>query len=370
MSIHPSRHDVRLVVLVGLALAVIACSHGDGNKNPVHSLFNGAGREAENGLFLTADPPRILIDPSDPNTPTDPAHGNKRYDETALLVVATDPTGAPQPNLDVTFGATAGVLASAGAVVKTDAAGHAGDSLRVFEDSPDSIQVSVTDGSRITTLAVTKIVVEPPVANAGPDQVVECTGNSSATVKLDGSGSTDPNGDIALYEWFENFGTSTQALLGSGRVLDVVLHVGTHAITLRVTDATGKTSTDDVVIRVVDTTPPRVEVIVSPSRLWPPNHRMLDIHADLRVDECGPFTVNLESVTSNEPDNGLGDGDTAGDVQGVLAGTPDVDFAVRAERAGGGSGRVYTVVYRVTDAVGLATIATASVTVPHDQSGR
>jgi hypothetical protein len=222
----------------------------------------------------------------------------------------------------------------------------------------------------VTTIIVTKIVVEPPVANAGPDRTVECTGNSQAEVRLDGSASTDPNDDITLYEWFEHFGAADQLLIGTGKVLNVSLSLGSHTITLRVTDATGKTSTDEVVIEVVDTTPPLVQFSVSPSTLWPPNHKLVNVHATVRVDECGPFTVTLVSVTSSEPDNGTGDGDTVGDVQGADTGTSDDEFAVRAERSGGGPGRVYTIVYRVVDAVGLETVATASIRVPHDQSGK
>ena len=330
-------------------------------------MLNGLARAEDNGLALSADPQKIVIDPANPSTPTDPANGNKRYGESALTAVAKDANGVPQAGLGITFGATAGKLASGGTPVMTDAQGIAKDTLRVYEDDPESINVSAGDGTRITTLVVTKVVALPPVANAGPDQIVECTGNLQAPVHLDGSASTDPNNDITLFEWFENFGLATQVLLGTGERITVSLSLGTHTITLRVTDATGKTSTDDAVIQVVDTTPPRVELLVTPSSLWPPNHRMVNIHATVHVDDCGPTTTTLVSVTSNEPDNGLGDGDTANDIQGADTGTADFDFALRAERAGGGSGRVYTIVYRVVDEVGLATVATATVTVPHDQ---
>lgn len=360
---------IAVVALVGVALVAGACS-SNSSKNPTDQVLSGPGRTAENGLSLSADPETIVIDPDDANTPTDPNNGNKRYGETVLTAVAKDPSGNPQPDLDVTFGTAAGQLASSGQAVKTDAEGVAKDTLRVYEDDPDSIQVSVGDGTRVTTLVVNKVVVLPPVANAGADQTVECTGNSQALVHLDGSASTDPNNDITLYEWFENYGTATPTLLGTGKTLAVSLALGTHTVTLRVTDATGKTATDDVVIQVVDTTPPKVDLKVSPSMLWPPNHRMVSVHATVRVDECGPYTVTLESVTSNEPDNGTGDGDTVGDVQGADIGTADYDVQVRAERAGSGAGRVYTVVYKVVDAVGLETVATAWIKVPHDQGGK
>jgi hypothetical protein len=358
-----------LAALLGVALLVVGCSGSSTNssQNPAHQMFNGLGRSESNGLALSADPQHIVIDPDNPATPTDPANGNKRYGESLLMAVAKDAEGIPQANLGITFGAAAGALASAGQPVLTDAAGVARDTLRVFEDDPDSIEVSAGDGTRITTLVVTKLVALPPVANAGPDQIVECTGNMQATVHLDGSASYDPNNDITLYEWAENVPAPTKTTFPSGAKITVNLGLGTHTITLRVTDATGKTSTDEVIIQVVDTLPPRVELEFSPSMLWPPNHKMVNVHATVRVDDCGPVTITLLSVTSNEPDNGLGDGDTVGDIQDAYAGTADFDFALRAERAGGGSGRVYTIVYKVVDEVGLETIATGTVKVPHDQ---
>jgi len=355
-----------LVSVAGVALAVIGCSNNS-NKNPLDGVTGSASLTAENGLSLSAVPDKILIDPSDPNTPTDPNNGNKRFGETVLTAVAKDPGGAPQAGLAITFSSSAGKLASNGAAVMTNAEGVATDTLRVYEDDPDSIEVSVGDGTRVTTIVVPKIVVEPPVANAGADQTVECTGNSQAAVRLDGSASTDPNNDITTYEWFEHFGAADQVLLGTGKTLTVNLAVGSHTITLRVTDATGKTSTDEVVVDVVDTAPPLVDLHSSPTTIWPPNHKMVNVHVNAQISDCGPVTVTLVSVTSSEPDNGTGDGDTAGDIQGVEFGTADFDFQVRAERAGGGPGRLYTAVYRVVDAGGLETTATVLIAVPHDQ---
>ena len=102
--------------------------------------------------------------------------------------------------------------------------------------------------------------------------------------------------------------------------------------------------------------------------LWPPNHKMHDIWAELGISDCddGP-TIELVSVTSNEPPNANGDGNTEPDIMGVEAGTADLHFQVRAERQGGGSGRIYTAVYRVIDASGNSIEAQATVTVPHDQ---
>ena len=96
---------------------------------------------------------------------------------------------------------------------------------------------------------------------------------------------------------------------------------------------------------------------------------MVDIAITLDAGDCTDVTVELLSVTSSEPPNDTGDGNTEPDIMGVEIGTEDYGFRLRAERAGGGVGRVYTVTYRVTDAGGLSTEASAEVRVPHDQGG-
>ena len=88
-------------------------------------------------------------------------------------------------------------------------------------------------------------------------------------------------------------------------------------------------------------------------------------------DICGAPSVVLTSITSSEPDNatGSGDGNTVDDIQNAAVGTADFNFDLRAERAGGGGGRVYTVTYRATDAAGNETVAEGTVVVEHDRGG-
>ena len=97
---------------------------------------------------------------------------------------------------------------------------------------------------------------------------------------------------------------------------------------------------------------------------------MVDIVATVTVSDISDAapTVVLTSVTSNEPDNdkGKGDGNTVNDIQGAEIGTEDYEFQLRAERAGKGEGRVYTIDYTATDASGNSASASATVVVPHD----
>ncbi|GGG57060.1 hypothetical protein GCM10011414_28630 [Croceivirga lutea] len=85
-----------------------------------------------------------------------------------------------------------------------------------------------------------------PVASAGTDQqVVDVDDNGAEDVVLDGSGSFDPDGSIVSYSWTEN-GTE----VATGESPTISLAVGTHMLTLTVTDNEGATATDEVVVTV------------------------------------------------------------------------------------------------------------------------
>jgi hypothetical protein len=358
-----------LILLVGL----VALGGCDSSSKASRSVLAAE----ESGITLTAEPDEVVIDLTDPDTPTDPDTG-MAYGEAALTAMVVDTEGQPEVGVEVVFGSTAGELMSEGQPVTTDDTGKAEDSLRVFEDDPTEIAVSAVVDERIETITVTKTLIEPnapPVADAGEDQLIECASESGAMVTLDGSGSSDPdssegtNDDIVSYQWFEFFGTPDETLLGEGEVLSVELPVGIHVITLQVTDSEGETDTDEVTIDIQDTTPPSISVILDPAMLWPPNHRMVDVSAMVdAADACGETTIMLISVVSNEDENANGDGNTEPDIMGAEPGTDDQSFQLRAERAGGGSGRVYTVKYKATDEAGNESDeATAEVVVPHDR---
>jgi hypothetical protein len=130
------------------------------------------------------------------------------------------------------------------------------------------------------------------------------------------------------------------------------------------TDVGGHTESAKSVSFAVDTTPPSLTASAAISLLWPPNHKM--VHVPLSVsasDNLDPsVSVELLGAASSEPDNGTGDGDTAGDIQNLWSGSVDL----RAERSGNGIGRLYSIRYRATDRAGNITESSAYVTVPLD----
>lgn len=116
----------------------------------------------------------------------------------------------------------------------------------------------------------------------------------------------------------------------------------------------------DIVVQSVDVTPPQLTVVATPSILWPPNGRLVPVSLLVDAsDASGIADVTLVSVSSSE--DGAED-----DIVGADIGTDDRSLLLRGERSGAGEGRTYTVTYRATDVAGNATVASATVTVPHD----
>jgi streptogramin lyase len=120
----------------------------------------------------------------------------------------------------------------------------------------------------------------------------------------------------------------------------------------------------DIAFSPSDVSPPDLTVSMAPDLLWPPNHKYFNVQATVvATDDSGiDPTVELVSATSNEPDNmpGEADGNTTNDVVKV----DDYTFQLRAERNERGTGRIYTITYRATDASGKGTTQSATVSVP------
>jgi sugar lactone lactonase YvrE len=122
----------------------------------------------------------------------------------------------------------------------------------VAADASGNIYVADTGNERIQKFGAAP---PSPVANAGTDQTVECAGTLTPFT-LDGAASTPGSGTINSYTWKE--GATT---LGTGATLNASLPAGSHAITLTVTDTGGGSDTDEVLVNIVDTMPPTINVV-------------------------------------------------------------------------------------------------------------
>jgi hypothetical protein len=304
----------------------------------------------------TGNPPSIVINPSAATTVV--INNNVSFDVTgsdidANAVVTLNVAGLPSGATLTPTLPTSGASGISTSFSWTPVSGQAGSYVVTFSATDENGQ------QVIASKTINVINNQPPVADAGDDQTVECTG-ATTSVTLDGSGSTDPDNNTLLYEWREG-----ATVLGTTASITVHPTLGTHTYTLTVDDQNGGTNSDNVVVNVVDGTAPTISVSLSPSSLWAPNHTLRDIAATVTVhDNCSSnLTWVLTSITSNEADNGLGDGDTPNDIQNATTGTPDAAFKLRSERSGRGTGRVYTVTYTVNDGNGNSAVGSATVTV-------
>ena len=207
-----------------------------------------------------------------------------------------------------------------------------------------------------------------PVADAGLDQTtVECQGSDGTEVTLDGSGSSDPDEeDVLTYSWSLD-GVEIPTVESPTVSLCCL---GTSTITLTVDDGNEETDSDEVVITIVDTTPPEVTVDQIVTNLWPPNHKMHLVATVAASDVCGEAGDRLTLgivVTSNQDINGQGDGDTEADWEIIDNGDGTYEVWLRAERSGKeNEARIYTITATADDEYN-ETEAVAEVTVAHDQ---
>ena len=113
-----------------------------------------------------------------------------------------------------------------------------------------------------------QIVNQPPAANAGVDQTVECNQTGGAALTLDGAGSLDPDGDIASFRWF--LGSRGGAQVGFEPRSLVTQAVGSAvSYVLRVIDTHAQADEDTTTVQVADTTPP-VIFCNAPATIVPP----------------------------------------------------------------------------------------------------
>ncbi|MEO7263590.1 MAG: CHRD domain-containing protein [Ferruginibacter sp.] len=144
-----------------------------------------------------------------------------------------------------------------------------------------------------------------------------------------------------------------------------VFPVGTTMVTATATNSAG-TATCSFTVTVNDTEGPAINnLAANPSSLWPPNHKMKDVEVNYTSTDNCPGAVNcIVTVSSNEPVNGLGDGDMAPD----WLITDNHHIKLRAERSGNGTGRIYTITTTCTDLVGNSSSSSTTVTVPLNAS--
>ena len=175
-----------------------------------------------------------------PGSPLGRAHQVFVHDRAtgATTRVSETAAGVPSNGLDVGVGQTPPAISGDGRVI-------------VFTTEATNLDPADVNGEADLYEVVLAVdpVNRPPVADAGADQVVGCSGFATG-VTLDGSGSLDPDGDALVYRWT---GDPDPADVVSPRVS---LGVGSHAFTLAVDDGRQTGPVDSVLVTVRDEAPP------------------------------------------------------------------------------------------------------------------
>ena len=290
------------------------CDSGYGPNSRVRNARDNFPLTQEVSPAPSDDTPPVVTVPADiTEEATSPAGDVVSFSASAEDDVdgAITPTCAPPSGATFALGATE-VTSSA-----TDEAGNTGSA---------SFTVTVED--------TTPPVVTPP----GP-LTVECTSQS-------GISHTDP----AVQPWLAS-ASATDIVDGSVPVTNDALGacaLGETTVTFSSTDAAKNTGTASSTLTVEDNTAPTINsASAGPSVLWPPNHKMRAVTVTVDVsDACDANpSCKITAISSNEDENGNGDGNTAPDYEI----TGDLTADLRAKRSGN------------------ASTSTVEVNVPHNQ---
>ena len=297
-----------------------------------------------------------------------------------FVVRASDNAGqtADSAPFTITIDRTAPAFETPGSIT----AGTQGNSAIV------DYEVSVSDNLDAGVIAA----CVPPSGSSFPigDTEVVCTaydaagnrGEASFTVTIEDDGA--PSLVVPADQTLEAFGnggavatfTATASDAVDGVITPVCIPasgsffpVGPTLVSCTATDTAGNEAAGSFTITVVDTKAPAIASIApSQASLWPPNHQMVNLSVAVSVSDLGDAApvCRISSVSSNEPVNGLGDGDSSPDWMNASG----LTLSLRAERGGKGNGRIYTIVVTCQDASGNASTASTAVTVPKNQSGK
>jgi hypothetical protein len=189
-----------------------------------------------------------------------------------------------------------------------------------FESRQHTLTLEVSDGKAISTddmiLTIDNSAPHPAPTGGGTYEIF-------APVILSGQ-AADFDGDLLIYKWL-----NSELLITSGQIQSLFggapvnlpefsttfNFVGLKVITLQVSDGVNVLVSKSINVSINDSTATKLAPIPDKTILWPANHKMVNIKilANASDNSGGPLTLSA-TVASNEPQEGLGDGDTPNDL--------------------------------------------------------
>ena len=231
--------------------------------------------------------------------------------------------------------------------------------------SRDTEGVWVSDSGRILVPAQTADHAAPTTA-ATPLPAPNAAGwnNTNVTVALNAQDEAGGSGVKEIHYASSGAQTGGGTINGASGLVAITAE-GTTTLTYFAIDNAGNQETAKThTIRIDKTAPVIAGLPADGCTLWPPKHALVTVATVSASDALagvGPGSA-MVTATSSEAPLARGSGQTSPDV--VINGTT---VQLRAERAGNGPGRVYTLTARAVDLAGNVATATAKCTVPHDQ---
>jgi alpha-tubulin suppressor-like RCC1 family protein len=210
-----------------------------------------------------------------------------------------------------------------------------------------TFELTVTDSGGLQATDTCVVTIQengPPVANAGPDRMVL----SGVNVTLNGSGSTDPDNNIASYHWQQTGGPSVTLTKADTAIAEFTASVDDGSILtfeLTVTDAYGLQATDTCVVTIQPNRPPVANA--GPDRMV-----------------LSGVNVTLNGSGSTDPDNNIASyhwQQTAGPSVTIN----NADMSIAHFRASVDTGSTLTFEVTVTDTRGLKSTDTCTISTHH-----
>ncbi len=309
--------------------------------------------------------------------------GELSSDADDVVITATDSNHAPSANAGPDQSVAVGSVVNLDAGASSDADGdpityvwsitarpagsiagiqdpHSATTLFVADVAGTyTIELLIGDGTDLSTpdeMVVTAVAANGvPVASAGADQSVE----TGATVTLNGSASTDPEGDPLTFQWsLASKPTGSAAAISDAAAVtpQIVADLdGDYVVQLVVSDGVS-TSVPDTVVITASATP--VPTVPSMTGTWTGSAKILTVNASVRLDV-------------NEASDGRLSGDATfdlgnlGEFSGAVSGShdhPDVHLTAQIDQYEGTFDGTFAGDDTIRGTVDIAGVASASLT--------
>ncbi len=229
--------------------------------NLVQGVYSFRLQVTDNGGASAADTVVVTVNPAPPPPPNQPPVANAGTD--IIITLPTNNTtlnGTASSDPDGTISTYAWTKISGPATFTISNAAAASTSLINLVQGVYSFRLQVTDNGGASAADTVVITVnpappppppsnQPPVANAGSDISITLPVNSTT---LNGSASSDPDGTISIYAWTAISGPATYTIANSSAASTALTNLvqGVYSFRLQVTDNSGASAADTIVVTV------------------------------------------------------------------------------------------------------------------------